>query len=255
MFRSMRIYFRILGAKGVLAAIKAKISGKVVFFKIKRSDCAYPLIIRIPSTDVPTYKKIFINHEYAFNVNTFPKVIVDAGANTGFASIYLANKFPETKIIAIEPEISNYTLLKKNVAFYKNIVPMQVALWNKNETIEVVDPGSGKWGFFTNKQTYKNESNIVCHPVNGMTVEKVMEECKVKKIDIFKIDIEGSEKEVFGDTSAWIEKVDSIIIELHEQLQPGSSQIFYLGTPGFNTEWRQGENIFLTKGNVITRIS
>jgi hypothetical protein len=82
-----------------------------------------------------------------------------------------------------------------------------------------------------------------------------MEECKVNKIDIFKIDIEGSEKEVFGDTSAWIEKVDSIIIELHEQLQPGSSQIFYSGTPGFNTEWRQGENIFLTKGNAIERIS
>lgn len=253
MLRSIRIYYRILGVNGLLAAFRAKISGKVVTYRIKRADCIYPLALRIPSTDVPTYKKIFTNKDYNFNVKTFPKVIIDAGANIGFASIYFANKFPDAKIIAIEPEISNFNLLKKNVAFYKNIIPLQVALWNTNETIEVVDPGSGKWGFFTEKQASNNKDNLVRHPVNGMTVDSVMEECNVEKIDVLKIDIEGSEKEVFSDTSAWIGKVNSMIIELHENIKPGSSQSFYSGSPGFSDEWKQGENIFLSKGNYLER--
>ena len=70
---------------------------------------------------------------------------------------------------------------------------------------------------------------------------------KVGYIDILKIDIEGAEKEVFSDTSAWIEKVDSIIIELHERMKPGCISSFYAGSRGFNKEWRQGENIYLSR--------
>ena len=67
---------------------------------------------------------------------------------SGFASIYFANKYPGAKIIAIEPEQSNFELLKDNIAPYPNIIPIQAALWHKNEEINLIDPGLGKSGVY-----------------------------------------------------------------------------------------------------------
>jgi hypothetical protein len=43
------------------------------------------------------------------------------------------------------PEQSNFELLKENIAPYPNVIPVQAALWHKNEEINLVtqDWGSG----------------------------------------------------------------------------------------------------------------
>ncbi len=253
MIRSIRIYFTILGFYGILCAIKAKLKNSTVYFKIDRLDCKCPFSLRIPSSDVPTYKQVFINQEYDFLVKTKPKVIVDAGANIGLASIYFANKYPSAKIIAIEPEQSNFKILKENVTPYPNIIPVQAALWNKNEEINLIDPGLGKWGFMTDmKNSPESLPGITCHAVATMTIDKIMDDYHLKKIDILKIDIEGAEREVFADTSSWIEKVDSLIVELHEHMKAGCNRSFYCGSNGFDNEWNQGENVYLSRGNYLT---
>ena len=72
---------------------------------------------------------------------------MDAGANIGLASILFANRFPQAKIFAIEPEHDNFNLLADNVCTYDNIVPLHAALWGENATIHLTDPGDGAWGF------------------------------------------------------------------------------------------------------------
>ncbi len=98
------------------------------------------------------------------------------------------------------------------------------------------------------------ESDIISDEVNGITVDKIMKDFNLKKIDILKIDIEGAEKEVFQDTSFWIKKVNSIVIELHEDLKPGCSRSFYNGTNGFDDEWIQGYNLVcLSRNNYLKK--
>jgi hypothetical protein len=93
------------------------------------------------------------------------------------------------------------------------------------------------------------------HKVMAMTVDKIMNDYNLEKIDILKIDIEGAEKEVFSNASSWIEKVDAIIVELHERRKTGCRRSFYCGSNGFDNEWHQGENIYLSRGNCLTRKS
>lgn len=256
MIRVIRSYLKTVGFRGLLYAIKAKATNSTVSFQLSRQDCKYPFRLRIPSSDIPTYRQVFINQEYDFSVKEQPKVIVDAGANIGLVSIYLANRYPEARIIAIEPEQSNFELLKANVAPYPRIIPVQAALWNKNEEINVIDPGFGKWGFMTERKHPSEKSrDNVCHPVMAVTVDTIMRDYHLSRIDILKADIEGAEKEVFSDPSSWIEKVDSIIIELHDRLKEGCSRTFYCGSNGFDHEWRQGENVFLSRGAFLTRRS
>lgn len=256
MIRSIRMYLSTVGFSGLLYAIKGMVTNSTVFFKLNRQDCTYPFWLRIPSSDVETYEQVFINQEYDFLAETQPKTIVDAGANIGLASIYFANKYPGAKIIAIEPEQSNFELLKDNIAPYPNIIPIQASLWHKDEEINLIDPGLGKWGFMTEiKVSSKSLPGDTCQAVVAMTLDKIMKDYNLEKIDILKIDIEGAEREVFSNTSSWIEKVDSIIVELHEHMKAGCNRSFYCGSNGFDNEWKQGENMYLSRRNCLTRRS
>ncbi len=219
-------------------------------------ECAkFPFTLRNQTSDVPTFKQVFIHQEYNFDVKKQPDVVVDAGANIGLAAIYFASKYPNAKIIAIEPEESNFQLLQKNAVPYRNIIPVQAALWNENGRINLMDPGLGNWGFVTDKEKNREKlSGNYCYEVKSITVDKLIDDYGLNMIDLFKIDIEGAEKEIFSDSSAWIKKVNGLIIELHERTKPGCNRSFYNGSNGFDNEWQRGENVYLSRDQYLTKI-
>ena len=141
-------YLRVAGIRGLMTAMLSAI-WKADSSKNDKARCEIPDVFETSSSDVPTYDQVFLKREYDFDVKCSPKVIVDAGANIGLASVYFSNRFPNAKILAIEPEVSNFELLKKNIAQYDNIIPIHGALWNQNSEIDLMDPGLGKWGFMT----------------------------------------------------------------------------------------------------------
>ncbi len=252
MIDDMEYYSRVVRVRGpvfaVIAAIREKGSSTPILLEISGPDTKFPFLIRVPSSDASICEQIFIRREYDFNVKRTPKTIFDAGANIGLASIYFSNKFPYSRIVAIEPEGSNFEILKRNVAPYENIIPVRGALWHENTIINLVDTGLGKWGFMTQALDVGKEGyGEVLHETLGMTVDRIMKEQGVEHIDILKIDIEGAELEVFRDPSSWIGKVDTLIVELHERMKSGCNRSFYSGTNGFHDEWLQGENVYLTR--------
>jgi FkbM family methyltransferase len=253
-FKDIKLSLKVAGVTGFFYAIKGTIMNSEVTLNMNREDIKFPVSLRVPSSDIPTYEQVFINQDYDFLVETPPKVIVDAGANIGLASVYFANKYPRAMIIAIEPGKDNFELLKRNVEPYRNIIPIHSALWNTNETLQLVDPGLGYWGFMTEEINLSEEtSGKFSHTVKAMTLDKIIADHQLNKIDILKIDIEGAEKEVFEDASSWIGKVEALIIELHEDMKSGCNRSFYNGSNGFDDEWRRGENVFLAKGKYLTR--
>lgn len=255
MFKKLAYFYSRFGFDGMVTAIKAGLSGSNDLITVQRPGISHPFYLRCHTSDIPTYDIVFTGGEYDLHVAENPKVIIDAGANIGLASIFFANRFPAAKIIAIEPEESNFQMLKKNVQPYSNITPLNVALWDKNEDISLVDPGLDKWGFMTKSDDGTAGSTAdnakVCHRVKGMTVDRIMDDFGISRIGILKIDIEGAEREVFTDSSAWIERVDALIVELHDRMKSGCCRSFYHGTNGFDTEWSHGESVYLGRRNCI----
>ena len=255
MISGISYYLRVVGVRGLVCAIIGKITKKLLLLKMNRPGIRFPFFLRVPSTDVPAFDQIFIKKECDFEVKRPPVTIVDAGANIGLASIYFSNKFPDAKIIAIEPEDSNLNILRKNIAPYGNITLICGALWRENSRIDLVDPGLGKWAFMTQSQdgVEKRHGEFV-HQVQGMTVDTIMKEHGIDHIDIIKIDIEGAEREVFRDPSLWLEKVDALIVELHEHMKPGCNRSFRNVSKAFTDKWLQGEKVYLTRsGGCLTR--
>ena len=93
------------------------------------------------------------------------------------------------------------------------------------------------------------------YQVPGKTVDKIIEDFGIQSVDILKVDIEGSEKEVFENSLLWIKKVNSIVIELHDFIKPGCSRSFYNGSNGFDNEWTNGVSIFISRNEYLSEIT
>lgn len=237
-------HYRLFGLHGVLVVAAARLLGRPLEVSVGIDGISHPIYLRLRTTDVSLFEEIIIESEYRFETSKRPRVIVDAGANIGLTSVFFANRFPEAKIVAIEPEQSNYVMLKRNAAHYSNIFPVQGALWREDGTLSLSDPGTGNWGYQTRE---KREGDAVEGSVRGMTVDKLMEQYGWDYIDILKIDIEGSEKEVFETSASWIDRVGVIIVELHDRTKRGCSRSVYSATKDFEFEWCKGETTFFVR--------
>jgi FkbM family methyltransferase len=177
--------------------------------------------MRPNTSDVRTFCQLYINKEYDFEFAR-PQVIVDAGANIGFFTLQMKSQFPETKIICIEPDADNFNILKKNTSYYENIFCENCGLWNKNTKLKVYDKYNlGKWGMVVEEDS-KNGT------IPAISINTIFEKYSLKSIDLLKLDIETSEKQVFLDNYAgWLPKVKTIVIELHDRMEAGSSRPFF----------------------------
>jgi FkbM family methyltransferase len=232
---------------------------KVLKIYLKKYD--HPIYLRNDTSDVPTYREIFEDFEYDIVVDYTPEVIIDAGSNIGLSAIYFAEKFPQCKIIAIEPESGNFNLLLKNIENYHNIHAVQAALWDKNGMIELLDIGTGNSGFMTGMTIEEGErimsqasyvkSVKSLHYVKSITIEYVMKEYNLKKIDILKIDVEGAEKEIFESCNDWINIPNSVLIEFHERKKKGCKEAFNKYANIFDNHYLRGDMEFFSKNGYI----
>lgn len=171
--------------------------------------------LRPGTTDQNVYDQVFLGNEYAAEFSE-PHFIVDAGAHIGLASVYFASKYPAATIVALEPESSNFSVLLKNARAYPNIKPINAGLWSKKASLGIEDSKVETWSF----RVYENESG---KGIPAVGVRDVMDEFGVDKIDVLKIDIEGSELEVLNHSQPWMDDVQTLIIELHDKFRPGCS--------------------------------
>lgn len=198
-----------------------------------------PVHLRLRTTDVELCREVLLNGLYDYELCDKPSAIVDAGANIGLVSVSYASRYPSAKIIALEPESSNFEMLRKNAAFYPNITPLRAALWNKNTKLNLVDPGLGHTTYQT-RETRAQAASSKDSLVAAITINKLMAEFDIGFIDFLKVNIEGAEKEVFESAADWIRHVGVIAMDLHEDIRPGSSGPVLAATQGFEVSWQQG---------------
>ena len=204
---------------------------------IKEKGFKYPIFIRTKTSDIHVFNQIFRSREYDLNYKINPQIIIDLGANTGLSSVLFANKFPESKIIAVEPEKSNYEYLLKNTEYYKNITCLNKAIWNETKQLNIIDSGRGEWGFITEEQNPASDLKEFL-TISSVSMNDILEMFSIENIDILKIDIEGAEVNLFKDNyNNWISKVKLLIIELHDRWKPGSAKAFFNAMINYDFEF------------------
>ncbi len=219
--KRLKNYVKKWGVNGLRLYIQKKnIFSKYIRFRLP--EFKEPIYLRHNTSDVKTFDKIFLDDEYDFDPGQQPGVIIDAGANIGAASIYFALKYPNAMIISLEPENSNFNMLKKNSRKYNNIHCLNKALWHTKEPLYIKNPEANKESFEIQTQDLNHGNDII----EGISINDLMADFKTNHIDILKIDIEGSEKEVFSNNTEWLSKVGLIFIEFHDRKKIGCRESF-----------------------------
>jgi len=197
--------------------------------------------IRPGTSDLRCLDKVFIDQEYWVPFETTPRLIVDAGANIGLATLYFASKFPGAEIIAIEPEPSNYDLLVRNCSGLTNVTPWRAAVWNTNTPLKIANPDAEKFAFSVTPEPNATSA------IEALTIPQILDKSGYSTIDILKLDIEGAERELFSNgCEEWLPRVRMIIMELHDRYTTACSRTVYskLCQFPFRQEVR-GENVFI----------
>lgn len=225
----INLYFKRFGLHGILFLFKRYISKKKTIIFSHAQYC-YPIFLRNYTSDILTFHDVILNQQYDILYGFEPKVIIDCGANIGLATVYFKNRFPDAKIISIEPEQTNFDLLLKNTREYNDIYCLKCGLWNKPSNLLINDSGSGNWGFMVEESV-----NDGLGLVSAVTINEIMKKFNIDCIDILKIDIEGSEKEVFeSNFDEWLPKTKLLFIELHDKKRKGASKSFFKALVNYN---------------------
>src|SRR6185312_2174130 len=245
----LRNYFPYMERFGIVKGFKMartlfpkEKSDKVVEFDV--DGIKYPVKVRLGTTDGQSFIQNFLDEEFNLPKMNDVKLVVDTGANAGYASLLFLNMFPNATVIAVEPEGSNVEALNNNCKQYPNFKSIQAGIWTSNTNLKIVNTSVGKTSF---QVMETNESGPGTFP--GITIDKILADSGFPKIDLLKIDIEGTEKEVFKENyKKWIDKVDVFIIELHDRIVPGCRLSYYTAMDKQNfRQYSVGANLVYVK--------
>lgn len=170
-----------------------------------------PVTLRPHDADLGILHEIFARHSYRIPESLLPPesvtTIVDAGANIGLASLYLADRYRQARIIAVEPHPGNAQLMRANTAGIGRIVPVQAAVTPAG-TAKVFIATTGRASHF---QTTSRAAGVAAR---GLTLQQLMAEHGIGQIDLLKIDVEGAEAAIFAQAD-FLERTGVIAAELH----------------------------------------
>lgn len=149
------------------------------------------------------YDGIYLKDEYHQEILRKGMNVVDIGAHIGVYTILAAEKVGKNgKVIAIEPEPKNYEQLVKNIKLnnFKNVIPKNIALSN-HENVEKL-----YLDFYTTSHSLIKKENNPYMKVRVTTLDNLLEEIGLDKVDFLKIDTEGVELKILKGAEKTLKK-------------------------------------------------
>lgn len=182
------------------------------------------------------YTDYFLHEKYRFNTDTPAPVIIDGGANIGVGCRYWKFLYPDSEVIAFEPDETNYVLLQENMADIPGFKAKKEALWSQPGSLNFNAAG-GEGGHIAATNPHFGKSDYTT--VQAFRLRDLL----VRKIDLLKLDIEGSEFEVLRDCSDLLTNVEKMFVEHHSFVKTPQKLGEFLGileNAGFRVNIQDG---------------
>lgn len=183
-------------------------------------------------SDWNIFIEVFLRDVYRKNILKNNMIVIDVGAHIGIYSVLASQK--TKKVIAIEPDFKNYERLKENTVHLKNVTTKNIALSNR----------SGDMPFYIsefsschslNVDIAKEIGNCYESKVSVSTLDNLLEEMDVKRVDVIKIDAEGEELNILRGSEKTLKNNPEakIIVASYHYPQEKAEVVNFLSEKGF----------------------
>jgi FkbM family methyltransferase len=137
--------------------------------------------------------------------------VIDAGAYIGDSTAWYLTKFPEARVIAVEPDPENFRLLEMNCKPYGERVRLvRAALWSKTRRLDLKHTSA-----WDSVQVGESDGSNECQ---GVSIPELMQSQGISTVDILKLDIEDAELGLFSsDCDSWLRQIRAIVMEIHSR--------------------------------------
>lgn len=157
--------------------------------------------------DIYAIKEIFMDDVYRLPSGHAPDVVVDLGAHIGLTTLWMAETYKPSTIVAVEPAPSNAALARRNISangVHAELVEAAIAT------------SEGTAHFREDPQSNLGQLSDIGTAVRTVDIASVLARVPNDgRVDLLKIDIEGGESALFQGDVSWLSKVELIVAELH----------------------------------------
>lgn len=160
--------------------------------------------------------EIFTNDCYYFESENPNPLIIDVGSYIGISVLYFKHIYPNSKIIAFEPNPAAVTILKENI--YNNeledieIHQTAIADIDGEKDMYIDNTGMDRYSVASFKKGAWNGE--VKSKKLRVETEKIGKYLK-QETDLLKLDVEGSEQAILKRIKKYFSKIKNIILEYH----------------------------------------
>lgn len=212
-------------------------------------------------SDIQVFSQVFKEKEYQPLIEQILKnkqqasvhFIIDAGANVGYTSVLMKQFFPEAFLLIIEPDNNNVSQIRKNLENndIKNYDILESGLWSYDCWLHLKsDRDNGnEWSFYVTESKLPTE-------LKAYSLSTILKDYPFSFIDVLKMDVEGSEKEIFkskSDISQILQRTRFLAMEIHDALADRNHIYTILKENNFNW-FEKGELTIATNRSLVGEI-
>lgn len=198
---------------------------------------------KVPKKMIGPFRECFFDDQYLqkFDERSFVQnpMILDIGANVGYAALYFFRKFPKATIHSFEPMPFLQNTLHQYQQTYKyydwKIHPY--GLWKEPGTLELFTNSTDNFTATSGVMQVSNTDKKF--KVQVSTVYNFINDNKIETIDLLKLDCEGAEYEIlFSLSDEDYKKVKRIAMETHVTKHHKTEDLVeFLKTKGFQLSY------------------
>ena len=179
----------------------------VVGYKVK--FCSYRTFSHL-------FKAIFLGQAYHFITDKMDPFIIDCGSNIGVSVLYFKMIYPDSEILAFEPDREAYSCLETNVRLngLKSVEIVNKAISNKEGEIDFWfdqdNPGALKMS--TIRERIPKQRQVV----EATSLSKYID----REVDFVKMDVEGAELDIVEELNneSKLRYIKQMVIEYHHHI-------------------------------------
>jgi FkbM family methyltransferase len=185
-------------------------------------DLAIPLRLRLggrarwfwfsDTSELRALEEIFSEGEYEAVDGGSPAVIVDLGANVGQAALWFRSRFPDARLLCVEPDPRTFDKLSRNVGHDPLVTLRQAAITAQDGLVGLERAPQLSWA---TRVTGAGAPDAIQVP--GVSLQTLLDDNDLAHVDLLKVDIEGLEHEALASSPA-LARVALVIGELHADL-------------------------------------